>query len=90
MLHLFFISFIFLFDISFGQLAINAIQLDGIDDYVISGTDSTLDISEQIIIEAWIKADFNKASTVLAQPATYLENININKIIQGNIRCNSI
>lgn len=40
-----------------GQIAINAIDLDGVDDYVNCGTDSSLDISEFITIEAWVKMD---------------------------------
>ena len=42
---------------SFSQGGLNNLWFDGSDDYVNCGTDASLDLTEQLTIEVWIKAD---------------------------------
>ena len=40
------------------QGGLNTLYFDGADDYVSCGADTTLDISNNFAIEAWVKVDY--------------------------------
>ncbi len=58
----FLVSFLMICPDMFAQGGVNNLWFDGADDYVNCGSDSTLDLREQLTIEAWIKGDPNNYS----------------------------